>query len=162
MLFRSYEVLINALDEKDMKSLYYDIELPTMYTLYDMQIRGIKVDRVKLKEYGDQLVDRISELEQNIHHMAGEEFNINSPKQLGEILFVKMEFPNGKKTKSGYSTSADILDKLKNYHPIVNDILEYRQLTKLKSTYADGLANYIGEDERIHGKFNQTDRKSVV
>ncbi len=152
----AYEVLINALDEKDMKSLYYDIELPTMYTLYDMQIRGIKVDRVKLKEYGDQLVDRISELEQNIHHMAGEEFNINSPKQLGEILFVKMEFPNGKKTKSGYSTSADILDKLKNYHPIVNDILEYRQLTKLKSTYADGLANYIGEDERIHGKFNQT------
>lgn len=153
---KSYEVLVNTLDEKGMKSLYYNIELPTMYTLYDMEVRGIKVDRDKLKEYGDQLVDRINELEQSIHTMAGEEFNINSPKQLGEILFVKMEFPNGKKTKSGYSTSADILDKLKNYHPIVNDILEYRQLTKLKSTYADGLANYIGEDERIHGKFNQT------
>ena len=104
----------------------------------------------------DQLTVRIQELEKLIWQQAGEEFNINSPKQLGVILFEKMGIPGGKKTKTGYSTSADILEKLAPDHPIVNDILEYRQLAKLKSTYADGLAGYIQEDGRIHGTFNQT------
>ena len=99
---------------------------------------------------------RIDELERKIYEEAGEEFNINSPKQLGVILFEKLSLPNGKKTKTGYSTAADVLDRLAPDYPIVADILEYRQLTKLKSTYADGLVNYIAEDGRIHTSFNQT------
>ena len=109
-----------------------------------------------LKAYGDQLGNRIVELEKEIYDMAGETFNINSPKQLGVILFEKLEMPHAKKTKTGYSTAADVLDKLAPEYPIVAKILEYRQLTKLKSTYADGLATFIGPDGRIHGKFNQT------
>ena len=121
-----------------------------------MEQAGIHVEGEALKSYGDQLGGRITELEQEICEEAGETFNINSPKQLGVILFEKLGLPGGKKTKTGYSTAADVLDKLAPDHPIVNKILEYRQLTKLKSTYADGLANYISEDGRIHGKFNQT------
>ena len=114
------------------------------------------MNKQELHEYGESLTDRINELENEIYQRAGEEFNINSPKQLGVILFEKLKLPFAKKTKTGYSTSADILEKLRIEDPIVPAVLEYRQLTKLKSTYADGLAVYIKEDGRIHGKFNQT------
>lgn len=139
-----------------MYELFHEIEMPLIFTLYDMEQAGIRVEGEALKSYGDQLGGRITELEKEICEEAGEVFNINSPKQLGVILFEKLGLPGGKKTKTGYSTAADVLDKLAAEHPIVAKILEYRQLTKLKSTYADGLANYIGSDGRIHGKFNQT------
>lgn len=150
------DVLLKALDAYGMTELYNTIEMPLVYTLYDMQKRGIKVNRDDLKEYGTMLEEGIKTLEKNIYEQVGEEFNINSPKQLGVILFEKMQLPFGKKTKTGYSTSAEVLEKLKPNHPAIEMILEYRQLTKLKSTYADGLDNYIEEDERIHGIFNQT------
>ena len=118
--------------------------------------QGILVKADALKEYGEQLTGRIEELEKAIHEEAGEVFNIQSPKQLGVILFEKLGLPHGKKTKSGYSTAADVLEKLAPDYPIVSNILEYRQLTKLKSTYADGLSAYIAADGRIHGKFHQT------
>ena len=139
-----------------MDKLFFDIEMPLVFTLYQMEKNGVKVEDPALKVYGEQLGMRIVDLEKEIYELAGEEFNINSPKQLGVILFEKMELPHGKKTKTGYSTSADVLEKLAPDYPIVSQILEYRQLTKLKSTYADGLANYIQMDGRIHGKFNQT------
>ena len=130
--------------------------MPLVFVLYDMEQEGICIDAAALKEYGSKLEVSIIELEKKIYEQAGEEFNINSPKQLGVILFEKLGLPNGKKTKTGYSTSADVLEKLKSEYPVVSDILEYRQLTKLKSTYADGLANYIQEDGKIHTSFNQT------
>lgn len=148
--------LKNLLDREGMLGLFYDIEMPLVYTLYDMQQRGIRVNKDALKEYGNQLEAGIVSLEKQIYEQAGEVFNINSPKQLGVILFEKLKLPIGKKTKTGYSTSADILEKLQGEHPVIPMILEYRQLTKLKSTYADGLAQYIGGDGRIHGKFHQT------
>lgn len=150
------EPLKKKLTETGMLSLYEEIEIPTMVALHDMEVRGIHADRQALKEYGDQLIGRIEELKDLIYKEAGEEFNINSPKQLGVVLFDHMKLEGGKKTKTGYSTSVDVLEKIEHLYPIISYILEYRQLTKLKSTYADGLANYIGEDERIHGKFNQT------
>ena len=139
-----------------MKKLFDEIEMPLVFTLDDMEKEGIRAEAQALKAYGDQLQVRIRELENSIWEQAGEKFNINSPKQLGVILFEKMGMPGGKKTKTGYSTAADVLDKLAPDHPFAADILEYRQLAKLKSTYADGLANYIGEDGRIHSTFNQT------
>ncbi len=148
--------LLKKLEEMDMKKLFYEIEMPLVFTLYDMEQAGIRVNGEELKAYGEALTGRISELEQKIHEAAGEPFNINSPKQLGVILFDKLGLPNGKKTRTGYSTSAEVLDKLAPEYPIVQDILEYRQLTKLKSTYADGLGACIAQDGRIHSKFNQT------
>ena len=130
--------------------------MPLVYTLSDMEKEGIYVDAEALHAYGEQLTGRIAELEQEICKEAGEEFNILSPKQLGVVLFEKLKLPYGKKTKTGYSTAADVLEKLAPEHEIVAKILEYRQLTKLKSTYADGLANFIAEDGRIHTSFNQT------
>ena len=130
--------------------------MPLVFTLADMENEGIIACREALTEYGDKLAVRIAELEKQIYEEAGEEFNINSPKQLGVILFEKLSMPYGKKTKTGYSTAADVLDRLAPEYPIVSDILEYRQLTKLKSTYADGLVNYIAKDGRIHTSFNQT------
>ena len=127
------------LQETGMWKVYTEIELPLVFTLDSMEKWGIEVKGEELKNYGEKLTVRIHELEKLIWKQAGEEFNINSPKQLGVILFEKMAIPGGKKTKTGYSTSADILEKLASENPIVNDILEYRQLTKLKSTYADGL-----------------------
>ena len=121
-----------------------------------MEQAGILVERQELVDYGEMLKTRIDELEQTIYDKAGEKFNINSPKQLGTILFEKMQLPGGKKTKTGYSTAADVLEKLAPEAPIVSDILEYRQLTKLKSTYADGLLTCIAGDGRIHSTFNQT------
>ena len=149
-------VLTEKIKEKDMLSLYREIEMPVAFVLYDMEKEGISIDKDALRKYGDELSVSISELEKRIYEAAGEEFNINSPKQLGVILFEKLQMPNGKKTKTGYSTSAEVLDKLAADYPIVSDILEYRQLTKLKSTYADGLANYIDETGKIHTTFNQT------
>ncbi|MGI6011773.1 MAG: DNA polymerase I [Ruminococcus sp.] len=154
--FASREPLRKILREKEMEHLYEDVELPLVYVLYDMEKEGIQVKKEELAHYGDRLQVRIRELEAIIYQQAGETFNINSPKQLGVILFEKLGLPGGKKTKTGYSTAADVLEKLAPDHEIVSNILEYRQLAKLKSTYADGLANYIGEDGRIHSSFNQT------
>ena len=149
-------ILDKKLREQEMERLFFDIEMPLVFTLYDMENAGVKIEAEALKVYGDQLGTRIVDLEKEIYELAGEEFNINSPKQLGVILFEKLGMPHAKKTKTGYSTAADVLDKLAPEYPIVAKILEYRQLAKLKSTYADGLAVYIGNDGRIHGKFNQT------
>lgn len=154
--FASQKALEEALQAAKMEELFQTIEMPLVFTLADMEKEGIIASGTALKEYGDRLAVRIAELEQKIYGEAGEEFNINSPKQLGVILFEKLELPNGKKTKTGYSTAADVLERLAPDHPIVSDILEYRQLAKLKSTYADGLANYIEKDGRIHTSFNQT------
>ena len=149
-------VLSDRLKEKEMDRLYKEIEMPTIFALFDMQKWGIRVEREALREYGEQLVDKIDELEQSIYELAGESFNINSPKQLGVILFEKLQLPFAKKTKTGYSTGVDVLEKLVPDYPIAEKILDYRHLTKLKSTYADGLIGYIGTDDRIHGIFNQT------
>ena len=154
--YRARGKIMERLSEEDMEALFWDMEMPLVYVLDEMEKNGVKVDGDALATYGNDLVGRIRELEQAIYAAAGEEFNINSPKQLGVILFEKLGLPNGKKTKTGYSTSAEVLEKLAGEYPIVSDILEYRQLTKLKSTYADGLATYIREDGRIHGTFNQT------
>ena len=156
VLYKSIEPLKEKLENEGMIDLYEKIELPLTYALYDMEKTGIKVEADSLKEYGDKLAESIKTLEEEIYKEAGHEFKINSPKQLGEILFNEMGLPGGKKTKTGYSTSADVLEKLKPDYPFVEKILSYRQVTKLKSTYADGLAGFIEEDGRIHGKFNQT------
>lgn len=153
---KAFDVLKNRLEETGMTKLYEEIEYPLVFSLNRMENEGILVNATELKEYGNKLKKSIDVIEQEIYTEIGEEFNINSPKQLGEILFGKMGLPGGKKTKTGYSTSADVLDKLAPDYPVVRKILEYRQLTKLKSTYADGLAVYIKDDGRIHGTFNQT------
>lgn len=150
------EILMQQLEEQGMRQLFDKIEMPLVYTLFDMERAGIVVDAEALHEYGENLSVSIDRIEQEIYEEAGEEFNINSPKQLGVILFERLNMPNGKKTKTGYSTAADVLEKLAPEYPIVSKILEYRQLTKLKSTYADGLAAYIEEDGRIRSTFQQT------
>ncbi len=154
--WKSLPVLKTRLEEEGMLSLFLQMEMPLIYSLYHMEQAGVRVDREQLKVYGEQLEVKIQKLEQEIYQLAGETFNINSPKQLGEILFERMQLPHGKKTKTGYSTAADVLEKLAPEYPVVQMILEYRQLTKLNSTYAQGLAGFIREDGRIHGKFNQT------
>lgn len=154
-----YEVLdpIRArIREEGMEELYESMEMPLVFTLFSMEQAGVQVKAEELKVYGNDLAVQIERLEKEIYQEAGEEFNINSPKQLGVILFEKMGMKGGKKTKTGYSTSADVLEKLAPEHPVVSHILEYRQLAKLKSTYADGLAVYIGADQRIHTTFQQT------
>ncbi len=152
---RSAKKMFAKLEELEERTLYEEIEMPLVYTLYDMQRAGILVDKQALVDYGVELRAGIEQLQARIYEEAGEEFNINSPKQLGEILFVKLGMKGGKKTKSGYSTAADVLEKLAEDHEIVADILNYRTLTKLNSTYAEGLLNYIQADGRIHGEFNQ-------
>ena len=153
---RAYKVLEQRLEDEDMAGLYENIEKPLVYALKEMESNGILVDKEGLIAYGDMLKEKIAVVEKEVYELAGTQFNINSPKQLGEVLFGQMGLPGGKKTKTGYSTSADVLEKLAPEHPVVGKVLEYRQLTKLNSTYADGLLQYIGEDGRIHGKFNQT------
>lgn len=152
----AYDRLKNVLIEQGMYKLFTDIEMPLVYALIEMENNGVRIDKGSLITFGQALKVRIDELTKDIYELAGEEFNINSPKQLGEILFEKLGLKGGKKTKTGYSTSADVLEKLAYDNPIVSKILEYRQLTKLNSTYAEGLVNYIGSDGRIHGIFNQT------
>ncbi len=154
--YHGYKVLLSELENNGMEELYYNIELPLIYSLNRMEKEGIRLDAASLKEYGLMLKESIEKLEKDIYTQCNVEFNINSPKQLGEVLFEKMGLKGGKKTKTGYSTSADVLEKLKGENPVIKDILEYRQLTKLKSTYADGLINYVEADGRIHGTFNQT------
>lgn len=154
--FLTMEKLKQELEKTGMWKLYEEIELPLVYTLSDMEKEGILVNGQELQTYGEELAAQIGVLEQEIYEGAGEVFNINSPKQLGVILFEKLQMPYGKKTKTGYSTAADVLEKLAGEYPLVSKILEYRQLAKLKSTYADGLANYIDEDGRIRTTFQQT------
>ncbi len=149
-------ILWEKLKECQMDKLFTEIEMPLVFTLYDMEQNGVRVEAEALKFYGSQLGGKIKELEKEIYEDAGETFNINSPKQLGAVLFENMKIPGGKKTKTGYSTAADVLEKLAPDYPVIAKILEYRQYSKLKSTYADGLANYICEDGRIRSKFNQT------
>ena len=148
--------LQQKLEKTQMDRLMREIEMPLTLVLFSMEEEGIRVNPEALKDYGEDLSGKITELEQEIYSEAGCEFNINSPKQLGEILFEKMGLPGGKKTKTGYSTAADVLEKLSGEYPVVKHILEYRGLTKLKSTYADGLAAYIEDENRIHSTFNQT------
>ena len=154
--WKTRDRLLEELNNTGMQTLYDTIELPLVYTLSDMEKEGVHVDAEELKRYGGELAAQIAVLEKEIYEGAGETFIINSPKQLGHILFEKLEMPYGKKTKTGYSTAADVLEKLAVEYPLVSKILEYRQLAKLKSTYADGLANFIEEDGRIHTNFQQT------
>ena len=152
---KSFDKLNDELKNTDMLDLYHEVELPLVFTLFDMEREGIICNREELEKYGKALTEGFSKLEASIYEAAGEEFNINSPKQLGVILFEKMGITGGKKTKTGYSTAADVLEKLAPEYPIVNDILEYRTLSKLKSTYADGLDKCIEADGRIHTTFQQ-------
>ena len=155
-VYRLYPVLREKLSQLGMDRLYYDIELPLCRVLSDMERDGFYVDRKALYDFGESLNEDIDRLQRSIWQRAGHEFNINSPKQLGELLFDELLLPSGKKTKTGWSTNADVLEKLKGKHPIVDEVLEYRMLTKLKSTYADGLLKVIGEDGRIHTSFQMT------
>ncbi len=154
--YDAYAVLKEKLENAEMLELFTETEMPLSVVLGEMEENGVIVKPDELKAYGDELQEKITVLEKRIHEAAGENFNINSPKQLGEILFDKMALPGGKKTKTGYSTAADVLEGLAKDHPIVADVLEYRGLAKLKSTYADGLAGEIAEDGRIHTTFHQT------
>ena len=151
-----YDLLASKLKELDMWELFETAELPLCRVLAEMELAGCRVDARALAEFGEMLSRRAAELEQNIYDMAGESFNINSPKQLGEILFGKLGLPHGKKTKAGWSTNADVLEKLRYEAPIVGAVLEYRQLTKLKSTYADGLLKALDPDGRVRTSFQMT------
>lgn len=157
IIFKAKDILTEKIEEYDMKQLFEKIEMPLVKVLADMQYRGFKVDINQLTELGKKFDEKINSLTQSIYEDSGEEFNINSPKQLGGILFDKLELPVIKKTKTGYSTNAEVLDKLLGKHPIIEKILEYRQIVKLKSTYVDGLIPLINkETNRIHSSFNQT------
>lgn len=147
----------DRINDYEMQSLFYDVEMPLSVVLADMEHTGIKVNPKKLKELGAKFGKKLSSLTEDIYNQAGTEFNINSPKQLGEVLFEKLSLPVIKRTKTGYSTSAEVLEKLRPSHPIVESILEYRFLMKMKSTYADGLLALVDNDtERIYTSFNQT------
>ncbi len=154
--FAARKPLREKVSEQGMEKLYSEIERPLVFMLAEMEENGVAVDAEKLKAFSDELESEIHRIEDEIFAETGEEFNLNSPKQLGEILFDRMKLPYGKKTKSGYSTAADILEKLAPEYPVVKKILRYRMLTKLNSTYALGLAAYIQADGRIHGSFHQT------
>lgn len=157
IFFRARKAMEERLAENEQKSLFYDMEMPLIYVLADMEKYGIKVDKAALLAYQKRLGESLDGMEEEIYALAGEKFNINSPKQLGVILFEKLGLKGGKKTKTGYSTAADVLEKLRTAHPIVERILHYRQLAKLKSTYADGLLAVMdAETEKIYSTFNQT------
>ncbi len=150
------EELSKLIKEENAEDLLYEIEIPLAKLLAEMEITGFRIDVEGIRKYGEALEETAKELEARIFCYAGQEFNIASPKQLGEVLFEKMELPKSKKTKTGYSTDAETLQKLIPYHPIIEDILDYRQMTKLKSTYADGLAKAADAGGRVHSVFNQT------
>ena len=154
--FQLYGPLDQKLRELHMDKLYYTVELPLCRVLADMEQAGFYVDRKALYEFGESLNSGIAALQESIWGEAGHAFNINSPRQLGEVLFDDLMLPSGKKTKTGWSTNADVLEKLRGKHPIVDQVLEYRMLTKLKSTYADGLLKVISDDGRIHTNFQMT------
>ena len=155
--FKTYEIMKSKIVENKQEILYYQIELPTAAVLASMENYGIAVDKSAILIFDEVLSERINLLETEIYNLSGEDFNINSPKQLGEILFEKLALKGGKKTKTGYSTAVDVLNKLKSKHPVVEKVLDYRGLTKLKSTYCDGLLNALNEKTgKIHSTFNQT------
>ena len=157
IFFRARKVMEERLAENEQKSLFYDMEMPLIYVLADMEKYGIKVDKAALLAYQKRLGESLDGMEEEIYALAGEKFNINSPKQLGVILFERLGLKGGKKTKTGYSTAADVLEKLRTAHPVVERILHYRPLAKLKSTYADGLLAVMdAETEKIYSTFNQT------
>ncbi len=157
VIAKLWKKFADELEKNDQHQLYYDVELPLVEVLADMQYTGVMVDKEALVEFGAQLKENISQLEQQIYGYAEKTFNINSPKQLGEVLFEGLKLPHGKKTKTGYSTNAEVLKKLEGEHPIIECILEYRGLTKLQSTYVDGLIPVINNNTgRIHSNFNQT------
>jgi len=153
-------VLGEDIDKNGQRQLLTDIEIPLSVVLSSMEIYGFRVDRSGISDFGAQLEKKIDSLEREIYSYAGGEFNINSPKQLGTVLFEELKLPAKKKTKTGYSTNADVLESLADYHPIIPDILEYRTLAKLKSTYCDGLLKVIGADGRIHSTFTQTETRT--
>ena len=155
-VFALYPVLNEKLKELKMDRLYEEIELPLCRVLSDMELAGFYVDRKALYDFGESLNGDIARLQQSIWAHAGHDFNINSTRQLGEVLFEELMLPSGKKTKTGWSTNVDVLEKLRGKHPIIEEVLEYRTLTKLKSTYADGLLKVIAEDGRIHSSFQMT------
>ena len=151
-----YEVLPPRLEELNMTALLHEMELPLCRVLAEMELAGFRIDGAALARFGEDLQQRIVTLEQSIYDMAGEEFNINSPKQLGAILFDKLQLPHGKKTKTGWSTNAEVLEKLRYEAPIVDKVLEYRQYAKLRSTYADGLLRAVSPDGRVRTSFQMT------
>ena len=153
---RLYPLIAKALEESGQAMLLCDLEMPLALVLADMEMAGFRIDREGIAKYGEQLTTVAEALEAQIYFHAGQEFNINSPKQLGEILFDVLGLPHAKKTKTGYSTNAEILEKLRPAHPIVQDILDYRQVTKLRSTYVEGLLKVADENGRVHTHFKQT------
>ena len=155
-VFALYAPMEAKLKELEMDKLYYSAELPLCRVLAEMEQAGFLVDRKALYEFGESLNEQITALQQSIWTHAGHEFNINSPKQLGEVLFDELMLPSGKKTKTGWSTNAEVLEKLVGKHEIISEILDYRMLTKLKSTYAEGLLKVIAPDGRIHTSFQMT------
>ena len=156
VIYEVYKILKQKIEENGFEKLFYEIEMPLARVLFEMEHKGFKIDREGLTNYGIRLDETINELAERIYGYAGKEFNINSPKQLGEILFETLMLPHGKKTKTGYSTNAEVLDKLRVYHPIIQDILDYRQVMKLKGTYIDGFIKLLTEDNKIHTTFKQT------
>ena len=159
-LLAVWEPMQREIEQNGQEYLLQEVEIPLSWVLAQMEQVGFGVDREELVAFGEEMARRINRLESEIYELAGETFNIASPKQLGVILFEKLQLPAGKKTKTGYSTNADVLDYLKDKHPIVPLILEYRTVTKLKSTYVDGFMKLIGEDGRIHSSFNQTETRT--
>ena len=160
LFFATCNTLENALKESNQENLLYDIELPLACVLGEMETNGFLVDTDGLRQMGEELAERIKIIERDIYNEVGHEFNLNSPKQLGVALFEELKIEPAKKTKSGYSTAADVLEKLQYDYPVVGKILEYRQLAKLKSTYCDGLLSAVQEDGRIHSTFNQTEART--
>lgn len=156
IIYRIYEATAKRLSEDGIESLYSDIELPLCRVLYEMERDGFKLDTDGLKNYGKQLEDMQKSLEERIYMLAGGEFNINSPKQLGEVLFERLGLPAVKKTKTGYSTNAEVLEKLRPYHPIIEEVLEYRKVAKLLSTYVEGLIKVADGEHKVHTVFKQT------
>ncbi len=157
VVYKLRPIMMEKIEQLNMKDLYYDVELPLIEVLAYMEFVGFKVDEEELNRLGEEYQTEVDELTKDIHELAGMEFNINSPKQIGEVLFEKLELPIIKRTKTGYSTNVEVLEKLIDHHPIISKILRYRQIVKLKSTYIDGLTKLINRDTgRIHSSFNQT------
>ena len=150
-----YTELKGRIEDDKMEELYYKVELPLVYVLSAMEKEGFNIDHNMLKDLQIKFREEIDRTQKEIYELAEEEFNINSPKQLGKILFEKMDLPVIKKTKTGYSTNAEVLEKLSDKHEIIPKIIYYRQITKLNSTYVEGLQNVIDEDGKIHSSFNQ-------
>ena len=155
-IYETHKELLDKLEQSNMLDLFNNIEMKLVFVLADMEITGIKVDKQILKDMGKEIKNKIESISNEIYKIAGTEFNISSPSQLGNILFEKLNLPHGKKGKTGYSTAADVLEKLRDKHEIIDYILEYRMLTKLYTTYIEGLINTIGKDEKIHTIYTQT------